>query len=292
MTLKRSASRTEAIRSAETRPEQHIDLYRSLPAAFRGRYIAADLFKETFPAYAATRESRARFNQAVHNASAVLSAGLFGRVLGEHDDRTKAVFLTGIPGAGKTTSVLIQGGVPRDVRLVFEGQMWRPETTMSKLRLAIDAGLEPVIVVVHPRPEYALRNTFRRIDTVGRGASIDTMADIQGGLPAGLAAVREQFADQVQLIIHDARFPKNHRVLSGWDNLPVLRSEGPREQIHSRLVAEFGRAEREGVIGPEHKRQALGHRAEPRGLDPGRPAETGALPSDERLRRELEQKLS
>ena len=251
----------EAIASAETWPERHIARYRALDGAFGGRYILADLFKETFAAYAASRESRANYNVAVHNASAVLSAELYRRVLAEPDARTRAMFLTGIPGAGKTTSVLVQGGIAPDTRLVFEGQMWRPESTFPKLQQAIDAGVDPVIVVVHPRPEYALRNTFKRIDEIGRGASIETMANIQGGLPDGLAAVRERFGNQVQLIVHDARDPAHRRKLVGWDNLDVLRSEGTREQIEQRLVSEFEQAERDGVAGLEHRRQALGDRS-------------------------------
>ena len=205
----------EAIASAETWTERHIARYRGLEGAFGGRYIAADLFKETFADYAASRPARAKYNNAVHNASAVLSAELFRRVLAEEDGRTRAMFLTGIPGAGKTTSVLVQDGIAPDTRLVFEGQMWRPESTFPKLQQALDAGLEPVLVVVHPKPEFALRNTFKRIDELGRGASIATMANIQGGLPDGLEAVRERFGDDVRLIIHDARDPAHRKKLVG-----------------------------------------------------------------------------
>lgn len=250
---------SDAIASAETWTERHIGRYRALDGAFGGRYIAADLFKETFAEYAAGREGRARYNVAVHNASAVLSAELYRRVLGEGDRRTRAVFLTGIPGAGKTTSVLVQGELAPDTRLVFEGQMWRPESTFPKLQQALDAGLEPVLLVVHPTPEFALRNTFRRFSELGRGASIDTMANIQGGLPDGLEAVQNRFGDAVQLIVHDARDPDARRILPGWQNLSLLKSEGNREQIHQRLVAELERAEREGAIGIAHRQQAFGH---------------------------------
>ena len=263
------------IASVEAWPERHIARYRALPGAFGGRYIAADLFKETFATYAASRESRARYNVPVHNASAVLSAELFRRVLAEPDERSRAMFLTGIPGAGKTTSVLVQGGLAPDARLVFEGQMWRPETTLPKLQQALDAGIEPVIVVVHPRPEYALRNTFRRIDELGRGASIETMANIQGGLPDGLAAVHEHFGERVRLIVHDARNPQQRAMRVGWDNLDLLRSEGNREQIHQRLAAELERAEREGAVGVAHRQQALGRVPDARGMDRGVAAEDG-----------------
>ena len=254
----RMRAQSDAIASAKVWTERHLGRYRGLDGAFGGRYIAADLFKETFAEYAASREGRARYNVAVHNASAVLSAELYRRVLKEVDSRPRAVFLTGIPGAGKTTSLLVQGGLAPDTRLVFEGQMWRPESTFPKLQQALDAGLEPVLLVVHPLPEYALRNTFRRFSELGRGASIDTMANIQGGLPDGLEAVRDRFGDTVRLIVHDARDPDARRIRPGWQNLPLLSSEGNRERIHQRLVAELERAEREGAIGVAHRQQALG----------------------------------
>src|SRR5450755_1604536 len=255
----------DAIASAETWTERHIGRYRALDGAFGGRYIAADLFKETFAEYAVSREGRARYNGAVHNASAVLSAELYRRMLQEPGQEDRAIFLTGIPGAGKTTSVLVQGKLPDDAKLIFEGQMWRPESTFPKMQQALDAGLEPVLMVVHPAPEYALRNTFNRFREIGRGAAIETMANIQGGMPDGLAAVRERFGDAVSLIVHDIRDPSQRRQLVGWDNLPVLRSEGTREQIRDRLLAELERARAQGRAPPDTVRQALGdspdHRA-------------------------------
>jgi hypothetical protein len=256
---------SDAIASAESWPEHHITRYRGLVGAFGGRYVAADLFKETFAEYAESREGRAKYNVAVHNASAVLSAELYRRALQEPGHEGRAIFLTGIPGAGKTTSVLVQGKLPDDAKLIFEGQMWRPESTFPKMQQALDAGLEPVLMVVHPAPEYALRNTFNRFREIGRGAAIETMANIQGGMPDGLAAVRERFGDAVVLIVHDIRDPAQRRQLVGWDNLPVLRSEGTREQIRDRLLAELERARAEGRAPPDTVRQALGdspdHRA-------------------------------
>ena len=257
----------DAIASAETWTERHIGRYRALDGAFGGRYIAADLFKETFAEYAASREGRARYNGAVHNASAVLSAELYRRVLQEPGHEGRAIFLTGIPGAGKTTSVLVQGKLPNDAKLIFEGQMWRPESTFPKLQQALDAGLEPVLMVVHPRPDYALRNTFQRFRELGRGAAVETMANIQGGMPDGLAAVRERFGDAVSLIVHDIRDPSQRRQLVGWDNLPVLRSEGTREQIRDRLLAELERARAQGLAPPDTVRQALGDAPDVRGME-------------------------
>ena len=145
-------------------------MYAADPRSFGGRYVATDLFKETFAAYAASRESRNRYNAPVHNSAAVLSAEQFRRVLRQADDpaRDTVVLLTGIPGAGKTSLVLAGGGLSPDTKAVFEGQLVKPETTIPKVQQVLDAGLRPVIIAVHATPESALRNTLKRFGEEGR----------------------------------------------------------------------------------------------------------------------------
>jgi hypothetical protein len=255
----RARVQDEAIASATTRTAQHLAAYVSHPESFGGRYICADLFKATFPKYEASRESRDRYNNAVHNPAAVLAAEHFRQVLADpFDTRRRVEFLTGMPGAGKTTSVLVGGALHPEVRAIWEGQLWRPETTFPKVQQALDAGMKPTIVVVHTTPEVALRNTLKRFAELGRGASINTMADIQGGLPAGLRAVQERFGEQVQLRIVDRRNPEQPLLRRGWENLPVLESEGSREAIHRRLAAELERVRSIGLIGADAERQARG----------------------------------
>ncbi|MBP5790104.1 MAG: PriCT-2 domain-containing protein [Neisseriaceae bacterium] len=84
--------------------------YRQHPESFDGRYICSDLFKETIPFYNTDRETRSLFNGLVHNSAAVLADKQFYDALSEirqeNDSKGKvAVFLTGSPGAGKTSSV-------------------------------------------------------------------------------------------------------------------------------------------------------------------------------------------
>ena len=52
----------KAIESAQAEPEKYIEAYRQDARSFDGRYVAADLFKETFPEFSASRESRNRYN--------------------------------------------------------------------------------------------------------------------------------------------------------------------------------------------------------------------------------------
>lgn len=258
--LDRAKVQDEAIASATNNTELHIRRYIEDPRSHGGRYVAADLFKETFPAFAQSPESRNRYNAPVHNAAAVLSAEQFRRRLADDRDPQQriAILLTGIPGAGKTTSVLSGDELPADVRVIFEGQLVRPETTIPKIEQVLDASLVPVVVVAHATPEDALRNTLRRFAVHGRGAGIKVMADIQAGLPAGLTVVRERFGDKVAFEIVDYRDRAQAQRLRGWENLPVLASEGDHEQVHRRLQQELERLRSRGELSDAAERQALG----------------------------------
>ena len=250
----------EVARAVETNPDRFLAEYRAHPESFGGRYICADLFKETFPQYAQSKEARNRFNNPVHNSAAVLAAEQFRRTIADrsHPERDTLIFLTGSPGAGKTSTILNAGELAPNAKAVFEGQLVNPETTNAKIQQAIDAGLKPLIIVAHPRPENALENTFTRFNEHGRGASVHTMATIQGGLPDGLAAVKERFGDAVELQIFDYRDRLNPRILVGWQHLETLRSEGNYEQIKHRLSAALEQRHSANTITEACYRQARG----------------------------------
>jgi len=241
-------------------PEIFIARYLKFEQSFGGRYVNSDLFKETFAVYAGSRESRTRYNTVVHNSAAVLAAEQFRRILADkrEPERDTAVFLTGIPGAGKTSIVMANGKLAPEYHVIFEGQLATPATSIAKIRQAIDAGLRPIIVVVHTKPEAALENTFRRFDKVGRGASIAAMSNIQGGLPDGLAAVHRHFGDTVALQIIDKRNILKTEMLEGWNSLGILGSEGDREQIRQRLEAALDQSRAAGSISDACWRQAAG----------------------------------
>ena len=71
----------EVARAVERDAERFLAEYRAHPESFGGRYVCADLFKETFPQYRANQEARNRYNNPVHNAAAVLSSEQFRRAL-------------------------------------------------------------------------------------------------------------------------------------------------------------------------------------------------------------------
>lgn len=256
----RSTVQEAVVRATQNDPQWFIEEYKRRPESFNGRYVAADLFKETFQEYAASKESRNRYNGPVHNSAAVLSAELFKQNLKDNSEpvRDVVVFLTGTPGAGKTSQVLADGQLDASVRMVFEGQMSNPVTSIEKLQQVIDAGFKPVIHVVHALPENALDNTLKRYSEVGRGAGIGVMASIQGQLPDSLEQIKKQYGDAVQLIVTDVRDRNNPQHWLGWKNIDLLRSEGNHDHIKQRLSAALEQRREAGVIGAGAYRQAAG----------------------------------
>lgn len=252
----------QAIESARDAPERYIDAYKEDVRSFEGRYVAADLFKETFEAYSASRETRNRYNQPVHNAAAVLSSALFNENLRNKPEggRDTVYFLTGSPGAGKTSMVLKEGQLPRNAAMVFEGQMATFETSRDKIQRVLDAGYRAHIIVVHPRVENALDNTLQRFYEEGRGSSIATIAKIVGGLPESLEQVNAFFGNSnlLSLDIVDVRDRSKPVNLQGFENVKLLKSEGDYEHIQQRLHARIEQQRQEGRIDDGAYRQAAG----------------------------------
>lgn len=163
------------MKAVQADPQWFTGAYRRDDRSMEGRYVAAELFKKTFEEFSVSNESRNRYNGPVHNSAALLSAELVRQHLADKTDpkRDTVILLTGVPGAGKTASVMVRDqGLPEHVRAVFEGQMSNPVTAIDKVQRILDAGLRRVIQVVHALPETALANTLKRFEEEGRGASI------------------------------------------------------------------------------------------------------------------------
>lgn len=259
----RQAVQQQAMNAVLNDTARMMDRYRELPEAHGGRYVGADLAKELFADYNQSREARNRYNAPVHNSAAALAGQLLEQAVLDHrhPERQRAVFLTGSPGAGKTTMVLEQGELQANIAVVYEGQMFRPEQSFAKLDAALAQGLKPEIIAVQPRPETALENTFNRFDHVGRGASIQVMSQIQGELPEGLRKIHAHYGDRVDLRVIDTReVAQTGRATEykGWQHLQVLESEGTRDEIKQRLAAELERHRAAGTITDACYRQSAG----------------------------------
>lgn len=271
----RIEAEARAIERATTQTDQVLREYAARPDTFGGRYVCADSFKELMPGFSQSRESRSTLNGAVHNAAAVLSSEQFRRLIekGPEPERDTVVFVTGIPGAGKSSTVAtaVQGAAA----IVFEGQLSRPDPAMQKIEQALDRGFKVEIVAVHVAPEVALdRTNSRYLDpNNGRGASLAVMADIQGNLPAGLRQINERFGDRVGLEVLD-NSPGQRRTHEGWQTVSFLEKEGNRDEIYARLSAALDAGYREGRYSAGFYIQAAGRG--PLGLEAGAWAQDGS----------------
>jgi|ERR1700678_2419417 len=103
----------EAVASAvERNPERFIERYLSLEQSLGGRYVSADLFKETFEQYGASKDSRNRYNAPVHNAAAVLASANLRRLVSAPDQH------------GRDTVILLTRNTWRRQNFEYIGQ-WR-----------------------------------------------------------------------------------------------------------------------------------------------------------------------
>ena len=272
-------------RAIETDPEQFFARYHAIAQSFDGRYVCSDLFKETFPEFSASNEARGRYNNPLHNSAAVLASEQFRRRVQDasRPEQDTVIFLTGVPGAGKTTAILSENDLEANVRIVYEGQLARPDSVIPKIAQALDAGLQPVIVAVHTPAEVALTNTLRRFERHGRGASVEAMASIQGGLPDGLAAIHARFGGAVSFQLFDRRQGLGAtEQKEGWLHASELSSEGTYEQLKARLHAALDRHEAAGIFSSDAIAQARG--LAPRTRDAGLAAPDGGQPQHPRSR--------
>jgi hypothetical protein len=259
--LDRAEAQDRIAYAIEADPAPFFNQYKANPASHDGRYICSDLFKETFPEFAASREGRARFNNPLHNSAAVLAAEQLTRILSDPStpERDTVVFLIGVPGAGKTSAVIHAGKLPSNTRAIFEGQLANPQASIDKIQQVLDAGFRPAVLVIHIAPEFALQNTLSRFEREGRGASIHAMANIQAQLPTGLMAIHERFGDEVQFDVFDRTAGLNNTVKrSGWHTLSTIEKEGDYDRIRERLTTALDLHNAAGILSDETYRQAAG----------------------------------
>ena len=281
----RNEVQEQTARAIESDPEPFFVRYHALSQSFEGRYVCSDLFKETFSEFSASNEARGRYNNPLHNCAAVLASEQFRRRAQDASkpEQDTVIFLTGVPGPGKTTAILSEAQLESNVRMVYEGQLARPDSVIPKIEQVLAAGLRPVIVAVHTPAEVALVNTLRRYERHGRGASVEAMASIQGGLSQGLAAIRERFGDQVEFQLFDRRRGLDQtQQKEGWQHAGELQSEGTYEHLKARLHAALDQHEAAGVFRADAIAQARG--LVPLARDHGLAAPDGGQPQHARSR--------
>ena len=257
----RAEVENRVIQRVETDPQALFKLYRQLPESLDGRYINSDLFKEIFPEYSASPAHRTVFNVPVHNSAAVLANAFFHERVAAKDpqNRNNVLFITGIPGAGKSTAIQKNNMTLSDYKVIYEGQLSNFEQAKEKIDWCLQHGCDVTVYAFHQSPEKALQNTFIRFNNIGRGASITAMSNIQGNLGDSIERLSATYDKRAIFCVVDLRTP-NSNPQCGKESLQILKSEGDKDAIRKRLEAELERWRNSGRISEACFREAAGKR--------------------------------
>ena len=254
-----------AIALVETAAEALFAKYRTLDGAFGGRYVNSDLFKEVFDDYNASPAHRTCYNTAVHNAAAVLADELFHRMVAKPDTRKTVLFITGIPGAGKTTAIQENEDIRFDkYRVVYEGQLASPEQAREKIDWCLGHKCNVIVFVFHRKPAQALEHTFCRFNKCGRGASVQAMSNIQGGLAKSMPVLMAEYEANANVTFCVIDLDKGD-CLPVCDDITlfnsVLTKEGDTNAIRTTLEQRLEQARNDGRISDACYQQAKGREA-------------------------------
>ena len=245
----RAEVEARVIERVETDPETLFKLYRKLPESLDGRYINSDLFKEIFPEYSSSPAHRTVFNVPVHNSAAVLANAFFHERVAAKDpqNRQHVLFITGIPGAGKSTAIQQNLLNLSDYKVIYEGQLSKFEQAKEKIDWCLQHGCDVTVYAFHQSPEKALQNTFARFNSLGRGASITAMSNIQGNLGDSIERLDRLYDKQAVFCVVDLR-EEDITPQCGKKGIQILKSEGDSDAIRKRLEAELEQWRNAGKI--------------------------------------------
>ncbi len=254
-----------AIALVENASEKLLAQYAVLEGSFGGRYVNSDLFKEIFGDYNASPAHRACYNTAVHNAAAVLADELFYRGVANADDRNIVLFITGIPGAGKTTAIQKNRLIDFEkYRLIYEGQLASEAQAREKIDWCIEHKCQVFIYVFHRNPEMALEHTFLRFSECGRGASIQAMSNIQGGLATSIPKLMAHYEtnEDITFCVVDLDTDASLPICNDMELLDsILKKGGDTNVIRAKLEQRLEQARADGRINDACYQQAKGREA-------------------------------
>ncbi len=145
--------------------------YKKLYSSRQGKYINSDLMKMIYPFYAHSKANRTKYNKAITNTAAVLTNELYKRAL-EDKEVKKCIYLTGPYGAGKSyfAQALFENKKNQELlknSIVYEGSI-TPPAFKNKVKLAIEHGVQPYIIVINPTLELSIENIKKRAEETGR----------------------------------------------------------------------------------------------------------------------------
>lgn len=176
--------------------------YAAIGDSLDGKVMNTDIARELSPDYLADRTQSA----AVHEPASWIIKQLYARKLAEplKAGESPIVFFTaGGTGAGKTTGIAnipVAAKLAAEAHIIYDANMNTLESTKGKIQQAVDAGLEPSIVLVYRDPvdalvNGALKRAMRQAEEFGSGRTVPLPEHVKTHIGA-VATIKQLAADR------------------------------------------------------------------------------------------------
>ncbi len=178
-------------------------------SAYRDRFdnvVSADLAKELFPEYTASRQARTLNTLAVHRPSSVVAHKVFEQMLQEPPPPGRdalVVFTGGGTGSGKSTGLATMfPTLQQNAHIVYDSTLANPAGAVRDVRSALDAGHEVGVVFTYRDVIDAFRNgVLPRTVEEGRSVTMASHARTHTRALESLQRIQAEFSGDPRVIV-------------------------------------------------------------------------------------------
>jgi 4-amino-4-deoxy-L-arabinose transferase-like glycosyltransferase len=201
---KAGAPQDSVVAAADAYLRDHLDEaiaeYRRCNTSGGTLAISSDAARELLPGYS-NPEERTANSFALSPASSRLAEAIWRDT--NLDERYVAIFLTGSPGSGKTSS-FIASGEDTPTAIISEGMMDKLAFSIRRIQNALDAGFVPSVRLVYvDDPRTTLRRAVLRAMRFGRPVAAAHMGRLYVDIPNTVAKLADHFGSSLGVIVFD-----------------------------------------------------------------------------------------
>lgn len=264
--------------------------YNARPDAQGGKVLNTDVARELSPDYLADRTQSA----AVHEPASWFVKELYSRKLAELPPEQPVVFTSGGTGAGKTTAI---SSVPEAraivdyAGLVYDTNMNRMDSAVSKIEQALESGRQVQVIHVQRDPVDALVNgalprAMRQEREFGSGRTVPLVEHAKTHIGAAevIQRLAERYANdpRVAITIVDNTRGKGGAAVTNLGFVRGFDYNGVEANLHAAAKAEYDAGR---ISGPVYRATA-GDAGQTGGPVPGTVGGAGDQPAKQTVRAE------
>ena len=209
---------------------KHLETYKKDPYSLKGKYICSDLMKRTFTFYNENKLEHNELDFLIHNSAASLTDELFQEIV--IDKKIKdCFFVAGIPGAGKSFFIqtLIFEEKISPTTMIYEGSIIT-DTIIDKIKLALKNKKKIHLIIINPTLNLAYENILNRQRKTGRGASLETMANIYSNLYNAVMRLYQIFGNELNIKIYSKTKNDEMKLYTQVHDINQLKTESYKKK--------------------------------------------------------------